>query len=644
MGLSGINRVSSNMQALAMLNQLQRNTVRLAYDQQRLASGKQLLSVSDNPLAAEKISRLNQSLQRQDQILQNLRHADNYLTAADSALVDVSDLLTQAARIASEQAGSLQSTEERASQVAVVDGLIDQLLNIGNRQYQGDYLFGGRQSRLAPLATSSGRVTLQGDVAGRRTLVGEDLALPFSIPLADIYGLNSEVSGGFVDFDVQLDPAGRINELGGFANAGVRLGVLRVTETGPNITFDVDFTGVETINDLIARFNDAAVNAGATLSLGVSPADGGALRITSGGGNGITVADIGNGTTAFDLGLRGTVGAGTPLDGGNLNRRVTITTRLADLQPGGLALPDGVVITSGSKTVNVSFAGATRVQDVLNALNSAGAGVRASITEDGRSIQIENLIAGTPLIIGENGAGTDAEALGIKTIDRGVSLSRVNNQRGIHPVSGNDLRITNANGVSFEVDLTGANTIGDVIDAINAASVLAGAGVTASTSQGGAGLRLAGPAGPNNLMVEALNLSPVAAELGILKSGTPTALEGENVAPFRQPGIFSALYRLRDALLADSSSEITEAGSQINALQRDVATVQGQVGAASKAMRDRLQQTDDAVAATRILLSELEDIDYTEAVTRFQQAQTALQASLLSSSRISNLSLLDFLQ
>ena len=47
--------------------------------------------------------------------------------------------------------------------------------------------------------------------------------------------------------------------------------------------------------------------------------------------------------------------------------------------------------------------------------------------------------------------------------------------------------------------------------------------------------------------------------------------------------------------------------------------------------------------STQELLSEVEDLDYTEAVTKFQQAQTALQASLLTGSQILNTSLLDFL-
>lgn len=128
----GISRVSHGLQTLTLLQNLRQNSMRLFAEQQRLSSGKQLLSVSDDPIAASNIARLQKQRENQNQILTNLRHADGQLSAADSALTDVADLLIQASRIASEQAGSLQSTEERAAQATVVASLIDQLRNIGN--------------------------------------------------------------------------------------------------------------------------------------------------------------------------------------------------------------------------------------------------------------------------------------------------------------------------------------------------------------------------------------------------------------------------------------------------------------------------------------------------------------------------------
>jgi flagellin-like hook-associated protein FlgL len=60
-------------------------------------------------------------------------------------------------------------------------------------------------------------------------------------------------------------------------------------------------------------------------------------------------------------------------------------------------------------------------------------------------------------------------------------------------------------------------------------------------------------------------------------------------------------------------------------------------------MSTRLQYTEAAVDSSTALLSEVKDLDYTEAITRFQQAQTTLQANLMSGSRMLQLSLMDFI-
>ncbi len=640
-----LSRISTSLRTYTLISQLQRNTLQIFQEEQRISSGRRLLSVGDDPVSAEKIARLIKSLEGQDQILTNLRTADGYLAAADTAISEIHDLLNDAARIASEQAGSIQSTEERAAQASVIEGIIAQLQNIGNRRYQGQFLFGGRNITSLPITDAAGRSTFMADQGHRRAVVDLAATLPFNLTTSELFGTRESVVGGNVAFDVQLSSGGRISELSGANGTGVALGRIEVTETGPNIAFAVDFTGAETVGDIIARFNDAAASAGSGLTMAINPADGATLRITPPGGSGISVTDVGSSTTASDLGIKQTVGAGVNLDGQNLNRRMTLTTQLSDLDPGGIALSNGLTITNGGVTRTVSFAGATTVQDVLNAINNSSTHVRARINDAGTGFEIENLAAGTVLTIGENG-GTDAAVLGLRTLDGSTLVSRLNGGRGIHPIDGNDLRITNANSVTFDVDLSGVVTVQDIINAINTASTAAGAGVVADIAPNGAGLRLTGPAGPSPITVTSPNppLSPVAQELGLNAVGSSTALDGAPIGGFTQSGLFSALYRLRDALLNDDGSEITQAGSQINEAQRRIANVAGQTGARSRDMRSRVTQLEDAVAATNVLLSELRDVDFVEAVAKFQQAQTSLQASLLTGSQTMNMSLLNFLR
>lgn len=635
-----LTRVSTGLQSQTLISEIRLNALRVFREQQRIATGQRILSVSDDPIGAEKIARFNKSLQSQEQVLRNLAHADGFLSATDNGINDINDLLIEASRIASEQASSLQSPEERASQAVLIDGIIQQLQTIGNRQYQGLYLFAGRDVNRPPFGSEYGRVSYNGDLGSRDTLADNNASISFNLIASELFRLRDPLAGGYANFDTQLAGSTRVNELRGATSAGVRLGRFTVTEAaGPNITFDVDLTGADTVADVIAKFNDAAATAGSTLTLSTS---GNGLRVTSGAGNAIQIDEFGNGTIAGDLGIRQTTPIASPLQGASVLRRVTTTTQISDLGP-GFSLPSGITIRNGTRNATLNFAGATTVGDVLNIINTANVGVRATINANGNGIDIENLIAGTDLIIGENG-GTDAAALGIKTVHGGTTLASVNHGRGLHPVDGDDFTIADANGISFSVDVNGLTTMQQLLDAINAAAATAGSSIVAQASPTGGGIRLTGGAGAGTITVTSANLSPVAEELGLLGSGSATVFDGGDVFQYTQSGAFSALYRLRDALASNNTSEITEAGSQIDALEKYTANIQGQVGARSRAAKSRREQTEAAVTATTILLSEVRDVDLTEAITKFQQAQTALQSTLLTGSKISSLSLLDFLR
>jgi len=640
-------RVSNGLQSQALLDQFRANQVRLFQLQQQLSTGKRLLSTRDDPLGTARAIDYGQILDRQSQILTNLRAADSFLSATDSAISDISGMLIQATGIASEQLNSFTSADQRAAAATIIDGIIGQLQSAGNRQFNGRYLFSGRTTELAPLNTSLGRVTYvgdDGDLLARissGSLAGMDTTAAINLTVSGLFDLQSNAVSAGANLDPALNAGTRLSDLGGAAGRGIRAGTIRVTQhAGPDRTFDLDLTSIDTVGDLVARFNAAASAAGASLTISIV---GDHLEIASGGGN-VSVADVGTGASAADLGLRAT-NVATPVTGQDVNPRVRLTTKLADLNGGsGIALTSGVVITNGSLTSTVSFAGATTVQDVLNRLNGAGVGVRAQINAAGTGIDVTNALSGSELRIGENG-GNDATLLGIRSLHGGTALSNLNGGRGVGTVAGDDISITDGNGVTFAIDVDGAATVDDVISRINSAAALAGSTLTAGLAPTGNGIRLSQASGATPINVARANLSPAIDDLGLSGvSGTAIELTGRDVNPNQASGAFTALYELRDALLANDTARITAAGAKIEAAQRHVAAMQGQVGARSATMQQHLQRTEDAVVSTQELLSQITDVDYTEAITKFQQAQTALQANLQSGSQLLGLSLLDFLR
>jgi flagellin-like hook-associated protein FlgL len=216
--------------------------------------------------------------------------------------------------------------------------------------------------------------------------------------------------------------------------------------------------------------------------------------------------------------------------------------------------------------------------------------------------------------------------------------------KGVRTVEGDDIRLTDSNGIRFDVDLTGASTIQDVLSAINSAATTAGAGVTAGFATTGNGIVLTDTAGgPGTLALTALNFSNAAIDLGITAAASGGVITGTDVDPVEPNGIFSHLAQLRDALRSNNQLAITEAAAGLKADYDRVVRTRGETGARVQEIEARQRKLEDQNLATRSLLSSLEDTDFAEAVARFQTLQSALQASLQTSARILDLSLLDFL-
>ncbi|GMU24554.1 MAG: hypothetical protein AMXMBFR13_46280 [Phycisphaerae bacterium] len=644
MAITPINlvRVSNNLRTSALLESLRRNTLDLFLEQNRLATGNKLNAPSEHPVLASRALRLSEVLERQDQVLANIRHADSFLSATDTAVGEANDLLIQAHTLASEAVNSSFDQQQRDATAELILGIVNQLVSVGNRKFGDVYLFGGQRTDSPPFTQFTGGVEFRGDTRGLTSKVDLQQNAIINISGAELFGATNGQVSGWVDLAPVLQVDTRLADVSGGAGRGVQRGQVRITLDAPATSFVVDLTTAETAGDVIDLMNEAATAAGLTVGPGnqfnaAINAAGNGIDLTTGGGN-ITVAEVGDGVTARDLGLLGT-GAGT-LAGGDLQPRLTPTTPIAALFDGAGAVLGPILIENGPHRRSIDLNGATTLQDILNRINSADAGVEARINSAGTGLDIVNLISGARLSVGEDGGNT-AELLGIRSLHGATLLSSLNDGRGVTQVDGADLRITASDGSTFDVDVSGAATIQDVLDRINAAT---GGAVTASLATTGNGLQLTdNVAGPGAMSVSRLNLSAAADDLGIFGTATAGVIAGEDVGTVRVDSIFTALVDLHSALVRGDTAGITSAGERISAQSRHVNRQHGIVGARAQAMNVRLQHTEAAVDTTRALLSDVKDLDYTEAITEFQKAQTTLQANLMTGSRLLQISLMDFL-
>src|SRR4051812_22501630 len=484
-------RVSNNLRTSVTSQQITKTQSQLLEVQNELSTGKKLNSPSDNPGDAAIAQQLRKLLEQREAYSSNLKSAGNTLSEADSTLGNLSDLLDQAQTIASANVGSDVSDDARASAAAVVDSIYRQMLDIGNHQFDGVYIFGGDRSTTAPFVESAGGVQFVGTSDVLRNSFDENVTLPFMVDGEQVFGALSSRVEGKADLTPTLALTTRVADLRGTTGLGVQLGAIQIG-TGA-VTKTVDLSTADSVGDVISLINKSAIG---SISGSLSP-DGMGIQLTTSGGDNTTVNEMGGGTTANDLGILQSVGtgAGNAVVGQSVQAKLTLLTTLSSLRAGaGIDTTNGFTITNGLVTKDIDLSGATTVEDLLNAINGSGTSVRAEINSAGTGINIFNPTQGTNMMIAENG-GTTATDLGVRSFDLDTQLSELNLGVGVRTVDGDDIQITDSSGTSFGVDLSGLNTVQDVLDAINNAATSAGAGVGASFAANGNGLIITDTAG-----------------------------------------------------------------------------------------------------------------------------------------------------
>ncbi len=637
MGVGGIGRVTDQMRMSFTLNSLRATQRQSGRVQQQLATGERLAAPSDDPDAANRAMGLQRLGELREQVLANLDAAAVVFDHTDNALGEARDLLTEATVLASD---SIDATDaERRSNAQMIQSMIDRLVSIANLRVGDTYVFAGTDCLSPAFAVDANGVRYLGNDDARAADLGGIDRTPVGLVGSEVFGLSGRGVTGWADLTPAMTAETRLATLDGAAGEGIRLDAIEVSD-GTD-TWQIDLTGCDRVGDVIDAIDDAT---GGAVTAAIAPG-GTALHLTGAPGADLTVGEAAHGWAAHDLGLFASTGQGDSFTGEAVRPRLTETTALANLAGGaGLDLASGLRITHGGTDATLTFDADTTVGDLLNRINAA-AGVEARINAAGDGIDVLNRIAGAALRIGENG-GTTAEDLGLRSLHGATVLADLNDGTGVHRSDGEtDLRITARDGASFEVDLSGAVTLDDVVAAVNAAAAGAGVAVTAAIRTTGNGLELTdATGGAGALSVISINDATAAADLGIDRTVAAATLSGEDVNPVSAGGVFTHLAELRDAMLDGDPAEITRIAGKLDADGEALLALRGRMGGLVADLEARATRAEALTTDDLSVLSSLTDTDYAEAITRFQALQLALQANLMTSSSTLSLSLLDFLR
>lgn len=625
-------RVTNMLTSQLILSNLNSTASELLKIQEKISSGRNILTPSDNPFSASIAMQLQSQLEQKAVFQTNVNNAMSVLSMADATLAQANELVNEVYALGLGEIGVTASAETRASTATVVDQILAELVAIANTQFAGKYLFAGRDTRSAPFELVDGGVYFAGDTGTLDVSIDYHSISSTSVDAAAAFSAVSTQVKGAADLNPTLTLDALLADLNG--GDGVEPGAI-VLSDGIG-TYTIDLSGAATVGDVVAAITAATPP---TITASVLMAGAG-LQIQAIGGN-LTITSAQGGSTAADLGIERLVGAGTIIAGYDINPLLTKTTDL--LAVTGVDWASGMAITNGTYSAVVDFSACLTIQDVLNEINGAGLYVEAAINADGSGIDIVSRLSGGNLQIGEN-SGTTASDLGLRTMDLSTRLSTLNSGSGMDTVTGDDVSITLTDGTTFGVDLSGAATLGDVILAINTAPGNPGTLAAGLAATGNGVVLVDTSGGAGTFSVARANFSNAAEDLGLMQTTTGSFIAGGDVSGTVPDGLFSHLLGLREALLANDENAISYYTDGLDGDLSPLLNIRASIGARQQRMETVRERTQNEVLELQSMLSERVDLDYAGALVRYSTLQASYQAALQTAASFLQMSLMDFLR
>ncbi|MFZ5571701.1 MAG: flagellar hook-associated protein FlgL [Thermodesulfobacteriota bacterium] len=132
-----------------------------------VTTGKQINRLSDNPTGVSQVLAIKANINNITQYDKNMDAGLNWLTGGESALSSVNDLILDMQLLSNQLINASNSEAQRADAIERVNGVLDQILAIGNTEINNSYIFSGSKITTKPLvfdrAVDPRKVIYQGD-------------------------------------------------------------------------------------------------------------------------------------------------------------------------------------------------------------------------------------------------------------------------------------------------------------------------------------------------------------------------------------------------------------------------------------------------------------------------------------------------
>jgi len=145
-------RVTDGMLVTNFLNNYHNNLEKLQKNQNMLSTGKKISRPSDDPVAVATSLRIRTDMARNDAYTKNADDAKSWLDITDSALNQLGDLLQRTRELAVQGANGTLTQADMQKMANEIEQLKAQMIQVGNTQYNGRYIFAGFKTTTQPFS------------------------------------------------------------------------------------------------------------------------------------------------------------------------------------------------------------------------------------------------------------------------------------------------------------------------------------------------------------------------------------------------------------------------------------------------------------------------------------------------------------
>ena len=162
------------------------NTTKELYQVQKVvASGKRITKLSDDPIGVTQVLNIKSSLANIEQMGRNITMGTSWLTASESALSNVQDLISESKALCVQMATATTGAEERATAANTVQNTLEEIISLANTEVNGRYIFAGSETDSPPFSQDG---TYNGDNNPFKIKIGKDATVAVGCDGEAVFG------------------------------------------------------------------------------------------------------------------------------------------------------------------------------------------------------------------------------------------------------------------------------------------------------------------------------------------------------------------------------------------------------------------------------------------------------------------------